>query len=144
MWLSGPPGAGKSTSAQMLGRDHGYVYYEGDCFGMMKNPFIDLNAENPTMHQMKQKNLKGKTNCFCPEGFKNIFVGNGAAERGEFLKKSQEVFAPLMAGLEYDKSVIVEFYKMMCQDILDQKKRIGGTWAIAAVPFIREIRDVMR
>ena len=60
------------------------------------------------------------------------------------MKKSQEVFAPLMSGAEYDKSVIVEFYKMMCQDILDQKKRIGGTWAVATVPFIREIRDVMR
>ena len=41
---------------------------------MMKNPFIDLHAENPTMHQMKQKNLKGKTDCFCPEGFENIFA----------------------------------------------------------------------
>ena len=32
LWLSGAPGMGKSTSAQMLGRDHGYVYYEADCF----------------------------------------------------------------------------------------------------------------
>merc|ERR1719242_1750421 len=39
IWLSGPPGAGKSTSGQILGRDHGYVYYEADCFGMFANPF---------------------------------------------------------------------------------------------------------
>ena len=59
LWLSGSPGMGKSTSAQILGRKHGYVYYEGDCFGMVKNPFIDLNVAEPTMHQIKQKNLKG-------------------------------------------------------------------------------------
>ena len=28
IWFSGPPGAGKSTTAQLMGRKHGYVYYE--------------------------------------------------------------------------------------------------------------------
>ena len=59
IWLCGAPGMGKSTSAQILGRDKGYVYYEADTFGLMKNPFIDLNADNPSMAQMKQKKLKG-------------------------------------------------------------------------------------
>ena len=35
IWLSGAPGMGKSTTAQILGRLHGYVYYEADCFGKM-------------------------------------------------------------------------------------------------------------
>ena len=59
IWLCGAPGMGKSTSAQILGRDKGYVYYEADCFGLMKNPFIDLNVDNPSMAQMTQKKLKG-------------------------------------------------------------------------------------
>ena len=50
---------GKSTSAQLLGKHHGYVYYEGDCFGSLKNPFNKLDSENPTMDQVKMKNLKG-------------------------------------------------------------------------------------
>ena len=53
---------GKSTSAQILGRDKGYVYYEADTFGLMKNPFVDLNADNPSMEQMKQRKLKGHIN----------------------------------------------------------------------------------
>ena len=43
---------GKSTSAQILGRDHGYVYYEADCFGGLKNPYVPLNVDNPTMAQV--------------------------------------------------------------------------------------------
>ena len=38
IWLTGAPGMGKSTSAQILGREHGHVYYEADCFGGLKNP----------------------------------------------------------------------------------------------------------
>ena len=60
LWISGAPGMGKSTSAQLLGRYHGYVYYEADCFGGLKNPFNNLDSDNPTLDQIKMKNLKGK------------------------------------------------------------------------------------
>ena len=55
---------GKSTSAQLLGRNHGYVYYEGDCFGGLKNPFNTLDSDNPTMDQIKMRNLKGRFKVF--------------------------------------------------------------------------------
>ena len=51
---------GKSTSAQLLARDHGYVYYEADAFAMMLNPFVDLHDDNPSMATAKQKILKGE------------------------------------------------------------------------------------
>ena len=50
---------GKSTSAQILARDHGYVYYEADCFSMLKNPFNDVHAEEPSKNIVKLKTLKG-------------------------------------------------------------------------------------
>lgn len=59
VWLTGAPGMGKSTSAQLLAREHGYVYYEADCFYGFRNPFIDLNVNNPSMAMVKQKNLNG-------------------------------------------------------------------------------------
>ena len=51
---------GKSTSAQIMARDHGYVYYEADAFMLLLNPFNDLKTDNPSMTQTKQRNLKGK------------------------------------------------------------------------------------
>ena len=56
---------GKSTSAQILARDHGYVYYEADCFSLLKNPFNDVHADEPSKNIVKLKSLKGKFNIFC-------------------------------------------------------------------------------
>ena len=56
---------GKSTSAQILARDHGFVYYEADAFGLMKNPFIDVNAPEASLAATtKQRGLKGLINIF--------------------------------------------------------------------------------
>merc|ERR1712141_367334 len=59
LWFSGPPGTGKSTSAQLMGRNHGYVYYEADAFMSFANPFNDIDVDDPSMSTMTQKPLKG-------------------------------------------------------------------------------------
>ena len=58
VWLSGPPGVGKSTTAQLLSKHAGFVYYEADCTGSFLNPFIPSNEENPTAASFKQKPMK--------------------------------------------------------------------------------------
>ena len=58
LWFSGPPGAGKSTTAQLLARNNGYIYYEADCMSIFVNPFIDVHTTEPSMAQMNQKPLK--------------------------------------------------------------------------------------
>ena len=57
MCFLGPPGAGKSTTAQLFGRNHGYVYYEADCYMSQVNPFVDLNADDPSLEQVRQTPL---------------------------------------------------------------------------------------
>ena len=59
IWLSGAPGMGKSTSAQLLAREKGFVYYEADTFRRMVNPFMPLTVDNPSNAITKQKKLKG-------------------------------------------------------------------------------------
>ena len=128
IWLSGAPGMGKSTSAQILAREDGHVYYEADCFSQIKNPYIPLDHENPSMAQMTQKYLKGP----------------GAKERQEICKEGQKAFGQVMGGQEFDKVFFNKYYETMAEDIKNEKKRIGGDFAIAHVVLKRELRDTIR
>ena len=131
LWITGTPGLGKSTSAQLLSRNHGYVYYEADCFGGIKNPYIPREAENPSMAQFNQRSLKGK----------------GLEKRMKICKHRNNAFMRLVEGEDLsaeENEKFYEFYSCMCEDILSERQRIGGDWAIAAVAFTRALRDHIR
>ena len=61
IWLSGPPGAGKSTTGQLMGKEAGYVYFEADCTMNCLNPFVPLDSDNPTLAAFRQTPLKVRT-----------------------------------------------------------------------------------
>ena len=88
--LSGPPGLGKSTTAQLLSRKHGYVYYEGDCFFMLRNPYIPPNAPEASLASLEQNKL----------------VGAGVQEREEMAVKVVGQFRKMFAGEQVDYQVI--------------------------------------
>ena len=58
VWLSGPPGAGKSTTGALMGKEHGFVYFEADCSMNGLNPFVSVDCENPTLAAFRQAPLK--------------------------------------------------------------------------------------
>ena len=58
IWLSGPPGAGKSTTGQLMSRKTGFVYFEADCTIHSLNPFVPPDVENPSLAFHQQKALK--------------------------------------------------------------------------------------
>ena len=128
VWLTGPPGMGKSTSAQMLGRDHGYVYYEADCFMSCKNPYVPLDVRDPTLATLRQKGLKGP----------------GTEERKAMLRRTLAVFGDVMAGRDYNMELLLEFYQHLALNIKSEKDRIGGDFAVATVLMNRRVRDHVR
>ena len=128
IWITGPPGLGKSTSAQLLSREHGYVYYEGDCFYRLKNPYIPPDVENPSLAQVKQRKL----------------VGEGVCERRKICNEAVKQGRLRMAGKEYDVAAEDAIYKEMCKDIARERARIGGDWAIATVLDSPHLRDIVR
>jgi len=128
LWITGPPGLGKSTSAQLLAREHGYVYYEADCFTRCKNPYIPTNVEDPSIAQVRQRSL----------------VGEGVEKRKEVLKKTATLWQQLLTGQEYSKEDLKMFYEALSEDIAIERKRIGGDWAVAGVAMNKEVRDIIR
>ena len=59
VWLSGAPGAGKSTTGHYLSKKADFVYYEGDCAMGMMNPFIHPKLEgNPALLSGQQEPIK--------------------------------------------------------------------------------------
>ena len=58
--IKGPPGAGKSTTAGRLAKEHGFIYYEADSFFMFCNPFINPNDDMQLANISSQKPLKVK------------------------------------------------------------------------------------
>ena len=58
IWLSGPPGSGKSTTCQLMAKNNGYNYYEADAILQLTNPFVDICADNPTMAAFAGKPLR--------------------------------------------------------------------------------------
>ena len=102
MWISGPPGLGKSTSAQILSREHGFVYYEGDCFFGLRNPYIPPDtAENPSIATRLQRKL----------------VGEGAAERRKVAEAMQGDWMAMMKGEAWDKESLELGMKEMCRHV---------------------------
>ena len=90
VWISSPPGLGKSTTAQLLSREHGYVYYEADCFFMLRNPYIPPNAPEASLATLEQNKL----------------MGGGVKEREEMAGKVVAQFRKMFAGEQVDYQVI--------------------------------------
>ena len=128
MWLTGSPGMGKSTSAQLLARSHGYVYYEADCIGSLRNPYVPLEVADPSVAQMHQKALNGP----------------GYAERKATVLKGRKAMSSLVQGSDWDKKALLDYYRIMAADIAREKRRIGGSFAIAHVLISPEVRAVLR
>ena len=119
---------GKSTSAQMLGRDHGYVYYEADCFTRLCNPYVPLNVDNPSLAQVNQKILRGP----------------GAEERKAMIERTSSMWSDVMAGKEFSTELMLEFYEHLALDIRREKERIGGDFAVATFIPKKKARDLLR
>ena len=101
VWITGAPGLGKSTTGQMLSRNHGFVFYEGDCFWSLRNPYIPPDAPEASLAQLKQNKL----------------VGRGAKERQEMSNKVNKEVLNMLGSNEYDDRVIERGFRMMCANI---------------------------
>ena len=95
-----------------------------DCFDSLRNPFIPLDVENPTIHQEYQRNLTG-------EGREER---ENASKIWKFWKKLNKE----------DYEALEKYYNLLCEDISSQRRRVGGDWAVAGVVLQKHQRDLIR
>ena len=110
----------------------GFVYYETDCFGQLRNPFIPLDVEDPTLYQENQRNLTGEGREERENACKDI--GKAFDKILKFWKKLNKE--------DYDS--LEKFYKLLCEDISSQRTRVGGDWVVAGVVLQKHQRDLIR
>merc|ERR1711970_290686 len=128
LWITGASGLGKSTAAQLLARDHGFRYYEGDCFIFSRNPFIPPHIENPSLMANYQKPLRG----------------DQLKARQQTVKRAMGEFGHFLQGEKFDEKLILDFYQAMIQDLKNLRARIGGDWVVASIVYTRKWRDFAR
>jgi len=125
VWISGAPGLGKSTTARRMMETQGFVYYEGDCFFDHKNPYLPLTKNSAIDELLAAKHLKDVPN-----------------EITAALARSGKEWKKLMEGREdYDVS---ESMGLMCENILKERKRVGGDWVVAFAVTTRKLRDMIK
>ena len=127
IWISGAPGTGKSTTAHTLSKMFGYVYYEGDAFINLVNPYIPPNVVQPTNAVSEQRRLKGI-----------------AQERLDAVSAGNKAHRAMRHDQPYDMKDIEGKFKAMCEDITNERKRIGGDWVIAFSIPTKELRTFVR
>ena len=124
IWLSGPPGVGKSCTAQFMAKHHGYVYLEGDAFISFVNPYFPLDAKEPSMELRNQKPLKG----YSDESMKILLPGS-------------KEWSKIMKCMDYDEKLLIDFYREMAKFVLKEKQRMGGNWVVAQAVPTRSMRE---
>ena len=128
IFLSGAPGCGKSITALKLAQKEDFVYYEGDCFIRMKNPYIPLDVKEPSLAHRNQPKVRGLS----------------SEDLSTFPAVEKLYIKDLSKGDLSKQEVIVPFLKLLSKDIVSEKKKIGGNWLVTFPVPTRKMRDVIK
>ena len=141
-WLSGPPGSGKSTTCQLMAKKKDFRFYEADSMMTLVNPFVDINLENVGKAFLAQKPLKVS---YWADGFEwcetltNNFQGV-SYEDAKAVLSSAKVFDNMSKGQVDGLDELTQpLLRFTCTEIVKQKKRLGGDFAVAQAVMSRNI-----
>ena len=126
LWLCGSTGMGKTTTAKILQEKEGFVNYEGDCFMFGMNPYVGAAPEGSS--HFGTRALSG-----IPQ------------ERLDVCRKTLTYgYTKLLKGEKVEVDIWEDFYNLFCEDILKERKKLGGRWVVNQAVYTRTARDIIR
>ena len=105
-----------------------YVYYEGDCFFNHLNPYIPVNAEELSQATTMKQN----------------FLKDVPQARIDACYTAKNEFVAMFQGNNFNPNTICNAYSQMNKEIIRERKRLGGDWAISQAVPTRQLRDHIR
>jgi len=127
VFLSGPPGSGKSTIAGIIAKNEKWVFYEGDGFFLGFNPYVFPNES-----QVEARSEKP------------ALIGPGMAARGGALVGFLINQYQMSQNETTHRGPTDYYYKLMAENIKSERERVGGDWIVAFALKKRLDRDIFR
>merc|ERR1711874_291821 len=126
LWLSGATGLGKTSTAKLLQKEEGFIYYEGDCFVFGLNPYVGAAPKGTTAFGTKA-------------------LSGISKERTDVCRTAVfDGYRKLLDGHNVDDQIWEDFYDLLCKDVLEERAKLGGKWVIAQAVYTRTARDIIR
>ena len=98
----------------------GFVYYEQDCFSELINPYIPVDGDDD--------------NCYKQTFTQKPLVGEQRKTREDIFKNTDEVGRKWLKGdkiTKKDLDCVRKFHACLCEDIKNERARVGGDWVVA-------------
>jgi len=127
VFMSGPPGSGKSTIAGIIAKQEKFVFYEGDGFFLGFNPYVFPNES-----QVEARSEKP------------ALIGAGMAARGEAMVGWLFNQYQLAQNETTNRAPTNQYFTLMAENIKAEKERVGGDWIVAFALKKRLDRDIFR
>merc|ERR1719431_1987050 len=127
VFLSGPPGSGKSTIAGIIAKNEKWVFYEGDGFFLGFNPYVFPNES-----QVEARSEKP------------ALIGPGMSDRVAALVQFFINQDQIGKNETNNRRPTDHYYNLMAQDIKKERERVGGDWICAFAMNKRLDRDIFR
>ena len=122
-----------------MAKKNDFIFYEADAMLILVNPFVDINVDNVGKAFIHQKPLKVSDGSSTSWIYNENLLQGISRNDAETVLSAMKAFENMARGqVEGIEEVFEPLLRIMCREIVKQKKRLGGDFAVAQAVMSRE------